>query len=178
MYPNIPIAIPRTINSQKYSNGRFKDVNGKIGLCPKNTLDTKTATTAETNNGEGKTTGEETQLQVTAQPAEEKITISKKPAVKKLKAAKGRITVSWNKFKTKGKKNKAIWKKIKKIEVQCSTKKNFHDDETKKKTVGKTKKSVKFTSLKKKTTYYVRVRYCDGAGGFSKWSAVKKIKTK
>ena len=48
----------------------------------------------------------------------------------------------------------------------------------KKKIVGKTKKSVKFTGLKKKTTYFVRVRYCDGAGGYSKWSAVKKVRTK
>ena len=129
-------------------------------------------TDAETRYGELKKAAEETR------PAEEKITISKKPTINKPKAAKGKITVSWNKFNNKGKKNKAIWKKIKNIEVQCSTKKNFPTDETKKKTIRKTKKSVKFTGLKKKTTYFVRVRYCDGAGGYSKWSAVKQIKTK
>ena len=31
--------------------------------------------------------------------------------------------------------------------------------------------------LKKKTTYYVRVRYA-GADGYSNWSKVKKVKTK
>lgn len=31
--------------------------------------------------------------------------------------------------------------------------------------------------LRKKTTYYIRVRY-KGAKGFSKWSKVKKVKTK
>ena len=40
---------------------------------------------------------------------------------------------------------------------------------------GKTKYVVK--GLKKKTTYYVRVRYYDGEG-YSVWSKTKKIKTK
>ena len=39
----------------------------------------------------------------------------------------------------------------------------------------KTKYTVK--GLKKKTTYYVRVRYYDGEG-YSVWSKTKKIKTK
>ena len=43
--------------------------------------------------------------------------------------------------------------------------------------VGKSKTSAKIKGLKKKTTYYVRVRYYDGTG-YSTWSKVKKVKTK
>ena len=43
--------------------------------------------------------------------------------------------------------------------------------------VGKSKTSAKIKGLKKKTTYYVRVRYYDGTG-YSAWSKVKKVKTK
>ncbi|MBR4759222.1 MAG: fibronectin type III domain-containing protein, partial [Lachnospiraceae bacterium] len=82
-------------------------------------------------------------------------------------------------------KKKAIalkWKKIsgaKGYEIQYSTKKNF-----KKNSKTKTTKKVKYTikSLKKKKTYYVRVRAykTDVAGKkvYGKWSKVKKVKVK
>ena len=38
-------------------------------------------------------------------------------------------------------------------------------------------KGQNYEGLKKKTTYYVRVRYYDGKG-YSSWSKVKKVKTK
>ena len=41
----------------------------------------------------------------------------------------------------------------------------------------KSKTSAKIKGLKKKTIYYVRVRYYDGTG-YSAWSKVKKVKTK
>ena len=44
-------------------------------------------------------------------------------------------------------------------------------------TAKKSKMSAKIKGLKKKTTYYVRVRYFDGRG-YSAWSKVKKVKTK
>ena len=106
----------------------------------------------------------------------EKNTISKKPSIKKPAAAKGKITVKWKHFKHTSKKAKKIWKKIKKVQVQCATDKackNIVKDV--KVSRGKTKYAIK--GLKKKTTYYVRVRYFDGVG-YSKWSKVKKVKTK
>ena len=106
----------------------------------------------------------------------EKITISKKPTIKKPAAAKGKITVKWKHFKHTFKKTKLIWKKIKKVQVQCATDKAFKNI-VKTSLVGKSKTSAKIKGLKKKTTYYVRVRYYDGTG-YSAWSKVKKVKTK
>lgn len=102
-------------------------------------------------------------------------TISKKPSKVSIKAGKkGKVTISWSKFRKTGK-NKKIWKKIKGIEVQVSTDPEF-------KTVpivrilkkGATKLKVK---LQKNTKYYVRIRYTDGNNGGSKWTK-KKIRTK
>ena len=106
----------------------------------------------------------------------EKITVSKKPSIKKPAAAKGKITVKWKHFKHTSKKIKSIWKKIKKVQVQCATDKAFKNI-VKTSLVGKSKTSAKIKGLKKKTTYYVRVRYYDGTG-YSAWSKVKKVKTK
>ena len=58
---------------------------------------------------------------------------------------------------------------------QYSTDKAFITN-VKTKTVGKKKTKVTL-KLRKKTTYYIRVRY-KAADGFSKWSKVKKVKTK
>ena len=106
----------------------------------------------------------------------ELITISKKPTIKKPTASKGKITVNWKHFKNKTKKGKKIWKKIKKVQIQCSTDKNFQNI-VKDVKIGKSKTKYAIKGLKKKTTYYVRVRYYDGTG-YSKWSKVKKVKTK
>ena len=103
-----------------------------------------------------------------------KITISKRPSSVKAKAKKNKVTVSWKKIK-KNKAGKKLLKKIKSIQVQYSTDKAFITN-VKTKTVGKKKTKVTL-KLRKKTTYYIRVRY-KGAKGFSKWSKVKKVKTK
>ena len=105
----------------------------------------------------------------------EKITITKKPTITKPTAAKGKITVKWKHFK-QTKKTKAIWKKIKNVQVQCAADKGFKNI-VKSAMVGKKKKKAVIKGLKKKTTYYVRVRYFDGTG-YSAWSKVKKVKTK
>ena len=89
--------------------------------------------------------------------------------------AKGKITVKWKHFK-QNKKTKALWKKIKNVQVQCAADKGFKNI-VKTTTVKKSKTSAKLKRLAKKTTYYVRVRYYDGTG-YSAWSKVKKVKTK
>ena len=106
----------------------------------------------------------------------EKITIAKKPSIKKPAATKSKITVKWKHFKHTSKKAKKVWKKIQKVQVQCATDKAFKNI-VKTSLVGKSKTSAKIKGLKKKTTYYVRVRYYDGTG-YSAWSKVKKVKTK
>ena len=67
-------------------------------------------------------------------------------------------------------------KKIKNVQVQCAADKGFKNI-VKSAMVGKKKKKAVIKGLKKKTTYYVRVRYFDGTG-YSAWSKVKKVKTK
>ena len=92
------------------------------------------------------------------------------PTSVKAAVNKNKVTVSWKKVT-----DKKLLKQIKSIQVQYSTDKNF-----KKKAVTKTvdKKKAKITlSLKKKTTYYIRVRF-KGVKGNSKWSGTKKVKTK
>ena len=94
---------------------------------------------------------------------------TKAPAKVNLKSAKN----------IKGKKIKAIWKKVtgaKGYEIQYSTNKKFKKAKTK--TTKKTTFVIK--KLKKKKTYYVRVRAykLDAAGKKvpGKWSKVKKVK--
>lgn len=87
---------------------------------------------------------------------------------------KNKVTVSWKKIK-KNKAGKKLLKKIKSIQVQYSTDKTFKKN-VKTKTVGKTKTKIKLKLLKK-MTYFIRVRY-KGSKGFSKWSKVKRVKTK
>ena len=104
----------------------------------------------------------------------EKITIGKRPSSVKAKAKKRKVTVTWKRIK-KNKAGRKLLKQIKSIQVQYSTDKTFKQN-VKTKSVGKKKTKVKL-KLKKKTTYYIRVRY-KGSNGFSKWSKVKKVKTK
>ena len=119
------------------------------------------------NSGAGSQTGTKT----------EQITIAKRPASVKAKVkkkSKSKIRVSWKKIK-KNKSGKKLLKKIKSIQIQISTDPQFKQI-VKDKKVGmkKTKVTLK---LKRKTKYYVRVRYI-GKNGVSKWSKVKKVKTK
>ena len=101
------------------------------------------------------------------------VTISKAPSSLKAKAAsKGKVSVTWS-IKS-AKKSKKGWKGTKKIELQYGTDPTF---------VTKTSKTYKKTAQKatlklaKNTTYYIRVRFTDGKGGYSKW-VTKKVKTK
>ena len=105
-----------------------------------------------------------------------KITVPWKPSMQKPVAGKTRITVKWKHFRQTSKKQKKIWKKIRKVQVQCAADKTFRNN-VKTTTAGKSKTKAAIRGLKKNTTYYVRVRYFDGTG-YSKWSSVKKIKTK
>ena len=72
------------------------------------------------------------------------------------------------------------WKKTataKGYQVQYSTSRKFKSKKTK--TTGKTSLTIK--NLKKKKTYYVRVRAyktVNGKKSYGKWSSVKKIKIK
>ncbi len=105
---------------------------------------------------------------------QEPITIMKAPSSVKAKGQKSKVEVSWAKLK-KNKKNKALLKQIKSIEIQAATDPDFKDI-VKIKKVGKNKTKVKL-KLKSKMTYFVRVRYV-GSYGYSRWSKVKKFKTK
>jgi len=104
------------------------------------------------------------------------ITVPKKPTIEKPIADKTKIIVRWTHFKHTSKNKKNIWKKIKRVQIQCSTDKNFTNI-VKEKSVGKGRSRVTLKGLKRKTIYYVRVRYFDGKG-YSKWSKAKKAKTK
>ncbi len=106
--------------------------------------------------------------------AKEKITITTKPSSVKAKVKKNKVTVSWKKIK-KNKAGKKLLKQTKSIQVQYSTDKKFKKGVTTK-NVGKSKTKVTL-KLKRKTTYYIRVSY-KGDNGYSKWSSVKKVKTK
>ena len=103
------------------------------------------------------------------------ITITKTPAKFKAKAAKkGKVNLTWKKLTKKGK-TKALFAQVKNYEVQYSTDKTFATGVVKK-TVGK-KKAKLALKLKPKMTYYVRIRYADGKGGYSPW-VLKTVKTK
>ncbi len=102
------------------------------------------------------------------------IIMDKTPSPGKMKAGKkGKLTISWKKFKVT-KKNKAVWSKIRTVEVQYSTDPSFQTDVTSR-TVSKKKTKLTVKGLQKNTTYYVRVRYTNGAGSGSEWSSVKTI---
>ena len=66
-------------------------------------------------------------------------------------------------------------------QVQIATDKAFTKNLQTKKVKGYKKTSLKFKKLKRKTTYYTRVRTYISVGGttyYSNWSAVKSGKTK
>ena len=111
----------------------------------------------------------------------ETINISKKPSSVKAKSTgKGKVTITWKKFR-QTKKTKPLWKRIKKVQVQYSTNKDFTVTEGADRftvTIPKGKTKLIIKKLRPKTVYYFRVRYWDGQNGCSEWSAVKKVKTK
>ncbi len=113
----------------------------------------------------------------TADVAEWNGTLGAIPVVKKVsvKASKKSVKVTWKKA------NKKNAKKFDKVEIQVCPDKNFARANTKRVFVKKSAKAKTVKGLKKKTTYYVRVRDVKGNGTnkiVSKWSKLKKIKTK
>lgn len=89
--------------------------------------------------------------------------------IKKATSLKNGISLSWNKISN-----------IKGYEIQCSTNKKFTSID-RVINMSSLKSSVKITKLKKKTTYYVRIRAYigdDSEKWSGPWSAIKKIKTK
>ena len=110
-------------------------------------------------------------------PAQETISIPQIPKSVKVKAKKKKVTISWKKIK-KSKKTKALLAQIRGIEVQYSADPSFPSATSVKVPLGKKKTKLVLKGLLPKTAYYVRVRYTDGAGGFSNWSKVKAFRTK
>ena len=104
------------------------------------------------------------------------LSIPNKPSIKKPKATKNSITVRWSHFRHSTKKTWNLWKKIKKVQIQCAKDKSFNNI-VKTLSVRKSKTKAVVKGLKKKKTYYVRVRYYDGKR-YSSWSRIRKIKTK
>ncbi len=91
----------------------------------------------------------------------------------KVKAASKGFKVSWTKLSAAQQKN------VTKIQIQYSTSKKFKQYKTV--YASKSSSSKKITGLKKGKIYYVRVRnikYLNDKKSASKWSAVKKVKTK
>ena len=113
------------------------------------------------------------QLTVVYEPT----TIIKVPASVRAKVKKNKVTISWKKIK-KTKKTKSLLAQIKGIEVQYSTDPSFPSATSVKVPLGKKKTKLVLKGLLPKTAYYVRVRYTDGAGGYSNWSKVKAFRTK
>ena len=80
-------------------------------------------------------------------------------------------------IKRSTKTGKKVWKQVKMVQIQCATDKKFEHIV---KTINVAKKKTNYTikGLKRKKTYYIRVRYAGGSAVYSKWSAIKKIKTR
>jgi hypothetical protein len=74
-------------------------------------------------------------------------------------------------------KNKDLWKRIKKIEIQYSTDKKFKKN-VKTKVISKNTGKINGKKLKKGKTYYVRIRFTDGKNVKTKWSKTVKFKKK
>lgn len=102
--------------------------------------------------------------------------ISKPPIIKKPAPFRDRINIKWKHFNRKLKKDKNLWKKIKKVQVQCAYDKDFRKL-VKSVKVSKNRTSAVIKGLKKNKKYYVRVRYYNGKG-YSAWSKVKTVKTR
>jgi hypothetical protein len=95
------------------------------------------------------------------------------PTLSSVKADRhGHITVNKEKIK-----NGDLWKRIKKVEIQYSTDKNFKKN-VKKKVIDKNSKKITDKHIKKGKYYYVRIRYTDGKNLKTKWSNKKKFKIK
>ena len=97
------------------------------------------------------------------------VPLNVKVKIKTPKAAKAAFTAKWTKLSASNQ------KKVASIQIQYSQSKNFTNSKIT--TASKKASSKKLNKLKRKTTYYVRVRTVKGSS-FGPWSSVKKIKTK
>ena len=113
----------------------------------------------------------------TVEEPQELVTITTAPKSVKAKAKKNKITVTWKKIK-KNKKGKKLLRQINSIEVQYSVDLSFPAENSVKIPLGKKKTKLVLKGLQKGIAYFVRVRYTDGAGGYSNWSAVKRAVAK
>ena len=86
------------------------------------------------------------------------------------KTNKNIVTISWKKSG-----NAKQLAQVKSIQVQYDTDRSFMH--AKSKNINKNSTNIVFKLPKKKQTYYIRVRFI-GWDGVSKWSGVKKVKTK
>lgn len=98
-----------------------------------------------------------------------KPTLKTKVSIKTPSKTKTSVTAKWKKLTA------SQQKQVSKIEVQISKSKNFASYTSYK--VSKKSTSQKFTKLKRKTKYYVRVRTIKGSK-VGPWSTIKSIKTK
>ncbi len=98
--------------------------------------------------------------------AEKKYLSMQSPDLEEVEARNKKIIISWDTDNT-------ILDKVKKMQVQIARDRDFTEKVSGVR-VGKYKDMVKMT-VKKKGTYYVRVRYI-GKGWTSKWSNVMKVK--
>lgn len=99
------------------------------------------------------------------------------PKAYKPKVVKKCFTAKWKKLSGKQLRKAGSIK----IEIQYSLERSFPMEKTKSKLTGKKKSSAKIKSLKSGKTYYVRVRTyktVKGVKHVSRWSKVKKVKTK
>jgi len=97
------------------------------------------------------------------------VPLNVKVKIKTPKAAKAAFTAKWTKLSASNQ------KKVASIQIQYSQSKNFTNSKIT--TASKKASSKKINKLKRKTTYYIRVRTVKGSS-FGPWSSVKKIKTK
>ena len=167
---NVLCAAPREPVSMERAEEVTIEVNRHV-----HTWDSGKITTQPTATSPGIKTYTCTSCGATKTEVIPKLSIPRKPIIKKPIASKNKIIVSWKHFKHATKSKMKIWKRIRKVQVQCAADKDF-ENIVKTVTVkkGKTKAAIK--GLKKKTKYYIRVRYFDGAG-YSAWSKVRSVRT-
>lgn len=95
--------------------------------------------------------------------------------IKKAAGASKAFTVKWKKL------SKARRKKVSRLQIQYSTSPDFASGSTRSVYAGNTASSKKVGGLRSKRYYYVRIRSYRKAGGvkhYSKWSVVKRVRTK
>ena len=137
---------------------------------PTQTADSAGTLTPSQNKGNSTTEGNRSSAQITSKPrvnVTEKVKEPSKVVLLSVKNIHGKkISIKWRKNKT-----------AKGYQIQYATNKKYR--KAKKITTSKTKYTIK--KLKKKKTYYVRVRAYtvnNGKKVYGKWSKVKKVKIK